>query len=104
MKTKKAILMLLCAVVMGLTAMTVSAERTIDNSQGDASTDGLIAPGPETTDGSEPNLISPAPSGNDATAASTSNDLLGSAGILVLGMTCVIAMITILIVVVYRKK
>ena len=108
MKTKKAMLLFLCAIVMGLSVMTVSAEeRTQDNSQGDAPIDGLIAPAPENTDnGAEPNLIAPAPDGNIATTSTSSgeNNLLGNAGILILGMTCIIAVVTILIVVIYKKK
>jgi len=113
---KKTMLILICAVVMGVSAMTAAAEErenNIDqNLQGDVqSTEEpiLIAPGPDSTEnGSEtPLVISPA-SGDSVPFVSSSvaekNNLVETAGIPILGMTCVIAIVTILIVVIYKRK
>jgi len=116
MKTKKAMLILICAVVVGISAMTVSAEERQNeadqNLQDDAQATQepiLIAPGPDSTEtGSEtPLVIAPSPSGNEPVVSSSvaeKNDLVETAGIPILGMTCIIGVVTILIVVIYRKK
>jgi hypothetical protein len=112
---KKTMLILICAVVIGMSAMTAAAEereKSLDQSLQDETQTTeepmLIAPGPDSEEtGSETPLVI-APAGDSEPVASSNsvekNDLLETTGIPILGMTCIIAVATMIIVIIYKKK
>ena len=116
---RKIFMILICAGVLGLSAMTASAEeRQIDqNPMGDVQTTDepvliapnpdngsddqmLISPNPDSADeGSEQSLISPSPS-----ASVEKSDILATAGIPIFGAIVAIALAAIALVVLYKRK
>jgi hypothetical protein len=116
---KKIFMILICAGVLGLSAMTASAEeRQLDQSSEDEvytledpiliapnPDDGLddqmlISPNPDlTNESSEQSLIAPSPS-----ASVEKSDFLANVGIPVLGTVIATALIVIALIIVYKRK
>lgn len=116
---KKILMILICAVAVGLLSMTVSAKEEenaiyTDNKQVEGEPL-LIAPNPDVMgdeskkSDEDPVLISPLsggdkPSVNAGVAEMDGKDFVKTAGIPTLAMICVIASTTIAVFVLYKKK